>query len=141
MPLGQEFLTTLWGLKLYDVKRAKAVYYLGDAEFAHGTWLIPFVEFRNLGTGTAAPHNNLHFYLQDDKGRTWTYDPLNDGVLGAAWQFQAGHLNDDINPGSVLGIALPYDVAPELGDMWLRVKEAPDAVMYLGDVSEIPESE
>jgi hypothetical protein len=140
MPLGQEFLTTLWGVKLYDVKRAKAVYWYGDGEIAHGTWLIPLVEFRNLGSGTNDPHSNLHFYLQDDKGRTFTYDPFNDGVLGAAWQFQAGHLYDDINPGSALGVALPFDVSPDLGDMWLRVKEAPNVVMYLGNVSQMPET-
>ena len=76
VPLGQEFTTTLWGLKLYDVKRAKVVYWFGDAEIAHGTWLIPFVEFRNLGSGTAQPSRNLHFYLQDDRGRTWTFDDI-----------------------------------------------------------------
>lgn len=140
VPLGQEFPTTLWGLKLYDVKRAKVVYWHGTAKIANGTWLIPFVEVRNLGSGTAQPHKNLHFYLQDEGGRTFTFDPFNDAVLGAAWQFKAGHLYDDINPGSVIGIALPYDVTPELGDVWLRVKEAPGVVMYLGNVSQMPES-
>jgi hypothetical protein len=140
VPFGQEFPTTLWGLKLYDVKRAKVVYWFGDAQIASGTYLIPFVEVRNLGSGTAAPHRNLHFYLQDERGRTWTYDPFNDAVLGAAWQFKAGHLYDDINPGSVLGVALPFGVAPDLADMWLRVKEAPGVVMYLGNVSQMPEN-
>lgn len=138
-PLGQEFLTTLWGLKLYDVKRAKVVYWFGDAQIARGTWLIPFVEFRNLGSGTARPSRNLRFYLQDAQGRTFTFDPFNDAVLGAAWQFNAGHLYDDIHPGSVLGIALPFDVSPDLGDVWLRVREAPNVVMYLGNVSQMPE--
>ena len=137
--IGKEFLTTLWGLKLYDVKRAKVVYHFGDADIAHGTWLIPFVEVRNLGSGTAQPNRNLHYYLQDAGGRTFTYDPFNDGVLGAAWQFKAGHLYDNINPGSVLGVALPYDVAPDLGDVWLRVKEAPGVVMYLGNISQMEE--
>ncbi|MCX7707209.1 MAG: SH3 domain-containing protein [Anaerolineae bacterium] len=139
VPQGQEFLTTLWGLKLYDVKRAKVVYWFGDAEIARGTWLIPFVEFRNLGSGTARPNRNLHFYLQDAAGRTFTFDPFNDAVLGAAWQFKAGHLYDDINPGSILGIALPFDVSPDLGDVWLRVQEAPNVVMYLGNVSQMTE--
>lgn len=140
MPLGQEFQTTLWGMKLYDVKRTKAVYWFGDAEIADGTWLIPLVEFRNLGSGTNDPSSNLHFYLQDDKGRTFDYDYFTTGDLGAAWQFKAGHVYDDINPGSILGIAIPFDVSPNLGDMWLRVKEAPKVVMYLGNVSQMPES-
>jgi uncharacterized protein YraI len=139
VPQGQEFLTTIWGLKLYDVKRAKVVYWFGDARIARGTWLIPFVEFRNLGSGTARPNRNLHFYLQDAAGRTFTFDPFNDAVLGAAWQFKAGHLYDDINPGSILGIALPFDVSPDLGDVWLRVQEAPSVVMYLGNVSQMTE--
>jgi len=140
VPLGQEFPTTLWGLKLYDVKRAKAVYWFGSAEIANGTWLIPFVEFRNLGSGTNQPSSNLHFYLQDAAGRTFDYDVFNDAELGAAWQFKAGHLYDKINPSSVLGVAIPFDVAPSLGDMWLRVKEAPGVVMYLGNVSQMQET-
>lgn len=140
VPLGQEYPTTLWGLKLYDVKRAKAVYFFGSSDIANGTWLIPFVEFRNLGSGTNQPSSNLHFYLQDAAGRTFDYDTWNDAELGAAWQFKAGHLYDKINPSSVLGIAIPFDVAPSLGDMWLRVKEAPGVVMYLGNVSQMPES-
>ena len=140
MPLGREFQTTLWGMKLYDVKRAKAVYWFGDAEIANGTWLIPLVEFRNLGSGTNDPSSNLHFYLQDEKRRSFDYDYFTTGDLGAAWQFKAGHVYDDINPGSVLGIAIPFDVSPDLGDMWLRVKEAPNVVMYLGNVSQMPES-
>jgi hypothetical protein len=140
VPLGQEFPTTLWGLKLYDVKRAKAVYFFGSSDIANGTWLIPFVEFRNLGSGTNQPSSNLHFYLQDAAGRTFDYDTWNDAELGAAWQFKAGHLYDKINPSSVLGIAIPFDVAPSLGDMWLRVKEAPGVAMYLGNVSQMQES-
>lgn len=140
VPLGQEFPTTLWGLKLYDVKRTKVVYFFGDATIANGTYLIALVEVRNLGSGTADPHNNLHFYLQDERGRTFTYDPFGDAVLGASWQFKAGHLYDDVNPGNVLGVALPFDVGGDLGDVWLRVKEAPGVVMYLGNVSQMPES-
>lgn len=138
--IGKEYLTTLWGLKLYDVKRAKAVYFYGTAEIANGTWLIPLVEFRNLGTGTNQPNSNLHFYLQDEAGRRFDYDVWTDGDLGASWQFKAGHLYDRINPGSVLGIAIAFDVAPDLGDMWLRVKEAPNVIMYLGNVSQMAES-
>jgi len=116
------------------------VYYFGSAEIAKGVWLIPLVEFRNLGTGTAEPHRNLYFYLQDDRGRTYKFDPFNDAVLGAAWQFQAGHLYDDINPGLKLGIALPFDVPPDIGDVWLRVEQDPNVVIYLGNVSQMPES-
>jgi hypothetical protein len=136
----QEVVVQIWGLRLYDVKKAKAVYYFGSAEIAKGVWLIPLVEFRNLGTGTAEPHRNLYFYLQDDRGRTYKFDPFNDAVLGAAWQFQAGHLYDDINPGLKLGIALPFDVPPDIGDVWLRVEQDPNVVIYLGNVSQMPES-
>ena len=104
---------------------------------ASGVWLVPLVEFRNLGSGTDQPSYNLDFYLQDAQGRTFRFDPFNDGVLGTAWQFQAGHLYDDINPGSLLGIAIPFDVSPDLGDMWLRVVQDPDVALYLGNVSQL----
>jgi len=39
----------------------------------------------------------------------------------------------------VLGIALPFDVSPDLGDIWLRVQEAPGVIMYLGNVSQMAE--
>ncbi len=129
-----------WGLRLYDVKRAKSVYHYGNARFAQGTYLIPLVEFRNTGAGTATPVRSLNFYLQDARGRTYKFDPFDDAVLGAAWQFQAGHLYDDINPGLKLGIALPFDVSPDLTDVWLRVREDSRIVMYLGNVSQLPES-
>ncbi|WP_423226629.1 SH3 domain-containing protein [Candidatus Amarolinea aalborgensis] len=136
----QEFIVKIWGLKLYDVKRSKTVYWFGNGTFAQGTYLIPLVEFRNTGSGTATAVRNLNFYLQDAQGRTYKFDPFGDAVLGAAWQFHAGHLYDDISPGLTLGIALPFDVSPDLGDVWLRVKEDPKIVMYLGNVSQLPES-
>jgi len=136
----QEFVVQIWGLRLYDVKRAKVVYWFGNAEIAHGTYLIPFLEFRNAGSGTAYPSHNLDFYLQDDRGRQYEFDTFGDAVLGAAWQFHAGHLYDDINPGLKLGIALPFDVPPEMGDVWLRVEQDPKLAIYLGNVSQLPES-
>jgi hypothetical protein len=60
-------------------------------------------------------------------------------VLGASFQFQAGKLYDDINPGLKLGIALPVDVPPDVGDMWLRVKQYPNVVIYIGNISETEE--
>lgn len=134
----QEFVVKIWGLRLYDVKKSKAVYFFGDAEIAMGVWLIPFVEFRNAGSGTAEPHYNLDFYLQDERGRTYDFNPFGDAVLGAAWQFQAGHLYDDINPGLKLGIALPFDVPADMGDVWLRVEQDKNVVFYLGNVSQLP---
>ena len=136
----QEFMVKNWGLRLYDVKRAKSVYHYGNARFAQGTYLIALVEFRNTGAGTATPVRSLNFYLQDARGRTYKFDPFDDAVLGAAWQFQAGHLYDDINPGLKLGIALPFDVSPDLSDVWLRVREDSKIVIYLGNVSQLPES-
>lgn len=127
-----------WGLRLYDVKKAKTVYYYGSGEYAAGVWLIVLVEFRNLGTGTDKPNASLDFYLQDAAGRTFEYDFFNSGDLAASWQFQAGHIYDRINPGSVLGIALPWDVSPDLGDMWLRVEQNPNIAIYLGNVSQLP---
>ena len=135
----QEFVIQIWGLRLYDVKKTKAVYYFGDAEIAKGMWLVPLLEVRNAGSGTADPHNNLDFYLQDDRGRKYEFDPFGDAVLGAAWQFQAGHLYDDINPGLKLGIALPFDVPPDMGDAWLRLEQDQNVVFYLGNVSQLPE--
>ena len=44
-----------WGLKLYDVKKAKTVYHYGTGTSAKGVWFVPLVEFRNYGTGTAQP--------------------------------------------------------------------------------------
>lgn len=136
---SKEFVVGIWGLRLYDVKKVKAVYYFGDATVAHGVWLIPMVEIHNLGSGTADPSNNLDFYLQDSKGRTYQFDEFSDAVLGAAWEFQTGKLYDDINPGIVIGTSLPFDVPPDLGDVWLRVKQDKNMVMYLGNVSQIPE--
>jgi type II secretory pathway pseudopilin PulG len=137
----QEFVVQIWGLRLYEVKKAKAVYFFGDAEVATGMWLIPLVEFRNAGSGTAEPYHNLDFYLQDARGRKYEFDPFNDAVLGAAWQFQVGHLYDDINPGLKLGIALPFDVPADLGDVWLRVEQDKNAVFYIGNVAQLPETQ
>jgi hypothetical protein len=126
-----------WGMKLYDVKRAKAVYFYEDAEIAQGVWLMPFVEFTNLGSGTRSPWEDLDFYLKDDQGRT--YDAgYSDGNLGAGWQFQAGDIMDDINPGLVLGVVLPVDVPESLGDVWLMVEQDPSFAAYLGNASAVP---
>lgn len=127
-----------WGIRLYDVKKAKTVYFFSNGDVAHGTWLIPFIETRNHGSGTDSPNYNLDFYLQDANGRTFTFNEFNDAVLGAAWQFQAGHLYDDINPGIMIGITLPVDVPQDLGDVWLRVKQDPTLAIYLGNASQLP---
>ena len=60
--MGQEFQVGTWGLKLYDVKKTKAVYWFGIGEAATGIWLIPFVEVHNLGNGTADAHRDLDLY-------------------------------------------------------------------------------
>ena len=127
-----------WGLKLYNMKKAKTVYFFGTGTVASGVWAVPLVEIRNLGTGTAQPNDTLDFYLQDAAGRKYAFDEFSKGALGASWQFQAGHLYDDINPGIVLGTALPFDVPPDLGDVWLRVNQNPDVGIYLGNVSQLP---
>jgi hypothetical protein len=126
-----------WGMRLYDVKRAKAVYFHDNAEVAQGVWLLPFVEFTNLGTGTRAPWEDLDFYLFDDRGRS--YDARhNDASLEAGWQYQAGNIMDDINPGLMLGVVLPVDVPEDLGEVWIRVEQDPTFAIYLGNASSIP---
>jgi hypothetical protein len=126
-----------WAMALYDVKRAKTVYFFGNPNTAAGVWFIPFVEFTNLGSGTRAPWEDLDFYLQDDQGRTFeiTY---NDGTAAAAWQFQAGDFFDDIQPGTLIGVALAVDTPENLGDVWLRVTQDPNFAIYLGRGSDIP---
>ena len=123
-----------WGMKLYDVKRAKAVYFLNRAEIAQGVWLLPFVEFSNLGSGTRSPWEDLRFYLIDDLGRTFEAG-YNDAWSGAGWQYQTGDIMDDINPGLVLGIVLPVDVPEDLGHVWLRVEQDPSFAICLGNAS------
>jgi hypothetical protein len=44
-------------------------------------------------------------------------------------------LYDNINPDLELGIAIPVDVPPDVGDLWLRVKQYPGAVIYIENVS------
>jgi hypothetical protein len=96
-----------WGMKLYDLKRAKAVWFYGDGTYAQGVWFIPFVEFKNNGSGTRSPGEDFTFYFVDDTGRTFDFNTLkSDGILGAAHQFTSGHYYDDINPGLILGISL-----------------------------------
>lgn len=126
-----------WGIKLYDIKRAKTVYFFGDPETAQGVWFMPFVEFTNNSTGTRAPWDDLDFYLLDGQGRIFeiTY---NEGTSGAKWQYQAGDITDDIQPGLILGIVMAVDTPEDLGDVWLRVEQDPNFVMYLGNASEIP---
>ncbi len=125
-----------WVMKLYDVKRAKAVYFYENAEVAQGVWLMPFVEFTNQGSGTRSPWEDLDFYLQDDQGRTYEAG-YNDANLGAGWQFQAGSTMDDINPGLALGVVLPVDVPEDMGDVWLRVEQDASFAIYLGNASNI----
>jgi len=135
--LGVQKQVGSWGMNLYAVKRAKAIYYRNDAEVAQGVWLLPFVEFSNLGTGTRSPWEDLDFYLFDDRG--WSYEARhNDAWLEAGWQFQAGDIMDDINPGLMLGVVLPVDVPEDMGDVWLRVEQDPGFAMYLGNASSIP---
>lgn len=137
----QEYTVGIWGIRLYDVKRAKAVYFFNDAELAAGVWLTPLVELRNLGSNAAQPSHNLDFYLQDDRGRIYEFDVFGDGVLGAAWQYQTGKLYGDINPGLVIGTSLPFDVPSDMGDVWLRLHQDPNFVMYLGNASQLPETQ
>jgi hypothetical protein len=134
--LGIEKAVGAWGVKLYDIKRAKAVWFYGDGTHAQGVWFMPFVEFRNNGSGTRAPSDDLTFYLVDDQGRIFDAS-VNDGSLGASHQFTAGHYYDDIDPGLVLGIVLPVDTPIDLGAVWLRVDEDPSFSLYLGKASEI----
>jgi hypothetical protein len=138
--LGIEQKIAIWSVKLTDVKRAKAVYFFSEATIAKGTYLIPILEFRNDGSGTASPRHNITFYLRDEQGRTFEYGTYNDAVLGAAWQFNMGHLYDDINPGLVLGITIPFDVPGDMGDVWLLAKEDPSFACYLGNVSQLQET-
>lgn len=126
-----------WGMKLYDVKRAKAVYRYDDAEVAQGVWLLSFVEFANMGTGTNSPWDDLDFYLFNDQG--WSYKAdWNKASSKAGWQFQAGDIMDDINPGLMLGVVLAVDVPEDMGDVWLRVEQDPGFAIYLGNASSIP---
>jgi hypothetical protein len=127
----------MWDTKLYQVKRAKAVYFHDQATIAQGVWLLSFIEFKNLGSGTSSPWKDLDFYLLDDQGRTYEAS-FNDAWLGAKWQFQAGDIMDDINPGVVLGVVLPVDVPENLGDVWLRVEQDSSFAIYLGNASSVP---
>ena len=126
-----------WGLKLYDVKRAKAVYFFGDPEIAQGVWLLSFVEFTNLSSGTRNPWEDLDFYYVDEQGQIYEAR-YNDAWLGARWQFQAGDIMDDIQPGSILGVVLPIDSPENLGHIWLRVEQDPNFAIYLGKASDVP---
>ncbi len=137
--IGVDKSVGAWGTKLYDVKRAKAVWFFGDGTYAQGVWLIPFVEFKNNSGGTSAPGDDLTFYFVDDQGRRFDFDVFNsNGILGAAHQFTSGHYYDPIDPGLVLGISLPIDTPMELGAVWLKVEEDPNFSIYLGKASDIP---
>ncbi len=128
-----------WGMKLYDVKRAKAVWFFGDGNYAQGMWFIPFLEFKNNGTGTRNPGEDFTFYFVDDQGRIFDFDVLSsDGILGAAHQFTSGHYYDDIDPGLVLGISLPIDTPEDLGNVWLKIEEIPSFSIYLGNANKVP---
>lgn len=135
--LGVQKQVGQWGLKLYNVKRAKAVYFFDNAQIAQGVWLLSFVEFTNLGTGTRSPWEDLDFYYLDDQGRTYEAN-YNDAWLGARWQFQAGDIMDDIQPGSLLGVVLPIDSPENLSNVWLRVEQDPNFAIYLGNAGTIP---
>jgi len=141
VPMGQEITVGNWGLRLYAVKKAKTVYFFGDPQTAQGHYLLVFIEFRNSAGGTREPSRDFNFYLVDDKGRQWQFDVFGDAVLPASWQFIAGHLYDDIQPGATLGIVLPFDVPDDTNHVFLRVQQDRKFVMYLGDVSSLPISE
>lgn len=127
----------IWAMKLYQVKKAKAVYFFGDADVADGVYLMPFVEFTNTGAGSRAPVEDLDLYIVD--GSANRYDlGFSDGDLGAAHQFQAGHIWDDMDPGAVLGIVIPGDVPEGITDAWLKADQDPNFIMYLGDASALP---
>lgn len=135
--IGVQKQIGIWAMKLYQVKKAKAVYFFGDADIAEGVYLMPFIEFTNTGPGSKAPVEDLDLYIVD--GAANRYDlGFSDGDLGAAHQFQAGHIWDDMDPGAVLGIVIPGDVPEGITDAWLKVDQDPNFIMYLGDASALP---
>ena len=136
---GEEIVVGSWGMKLYDIKKTKVVYFYGEAEVAQGIFFIPFLEFRNLSPGTAQANRSLDFYLENSEGLTLRYRPTAHASLGAAHQFTAGHVYDRIQPSAILGVSLPFDVPPATGDVWLRVEQDPSFKMYLGNISQIEE--
>jgi hypothetical protein len=125
-----------WGLRLRDVKKAKTLDFYGSPAVASGVYLVPLVECRNYGNATAKA-DSIDFYLQDAAGRTFEYSDSADAIFGAGVRFHAGDISNDINPNSVLTIAVPWDVSDDLGDMWLRVRGAPNVALYLGNVSQL----
>jgi hypothetical protein len=135
--IGVQKQIGVWAMKLYQVKKAKAVYYFGDADIADGVYLMPFIEFTNTGPGSRAPIEDLNLYIIDGAGNRYDLG-FSDGDLGAAHQFQAGHIWDDMDPGAVLGIVIPGDVPEGITDAWLKADQDPGFVMYLGDASTLP---
>ena len=119
------------------------MYFYGNAEIADGVWLTPLVELRNLGAAEIRPvDSNLSLYLQDQSGRIIEYNIFNlSAVMAASWQYQVGAHYDPIKPGVVIGTSFPFDVPPDLGDVWLRAKQNPDFAVYLGNVSQLPETQ
>jgi len=79
----------------------------------------------------------LTFYLLDDQGRIFDAD-YSDAWLGARWQFQAGDIMDDINPGLILGVVLPVDTPEDFGGVWLKIEEDPSFSIYLGVARDVP---
>ena len=141
VPFGREYQYGNWSMKLYDVKKAKAVYFFGNAYVAQGHFLLVFIEFKNISSGTDYPGRQLSFHMTDQQGRVYEYGALDMSKADryASWQFQAGRLFGDIQPGSVLGVVHTYDLPSDLGHIFLRLKQYPGFVMYLGDFSQLPE--
>ncbi len=130
-----------WEMRVYDIKKAKAIYFYGTAEVAEGVWITPLIELRNLGSSAIRPvDSDLDLYLQDDQGRKYEYDIFNlSAVMAASWQYQAGAHYEPISPGTMIGTAYPFDVPGDLGDVWLRAEQDPTVAIYIGNVSQMPE--
>lgn len=139
VPFKQEFQTGGWKWHLYDVKKIKTVYWYGNPTTAQGNYLLVFIQFTNVSSGTAYPYRIEPFYLVDGKGNKHSLlksvGTELEASIAAGWQFQAATIWEDFQPGEILGTVVAWDLPDGSGDIFLHLG---GIVIYLGNFDEMP---
>jgi hypothetical protein len=122
-------------IKFYETRKIKRLQAYGSGVSAKGKWLCVFIEFKNDADYNDYP-GHLDFYLTDESGRQFDYDPLSSAGSLASAAFGFGRIWEDFDPGEVLGIVMPFDIPLDATHLFLKAREVPGFALYIGNNQE-----
>lgn len=94
--------------RIYDVRRAKEVWWFGKGRIAQGEWLITYIHYKNISPGDAQPATTKWRI----NGNQWS----SRGTNGASYMQNGGYNHPTVwlHPGQEMGIVAAWDIAPGL---------------------------